>query len=77
MTSAQRAVIAVVAILAGIALATIGSFNEDSGLLTLGTTLVTAPLAYAFGDSNGEKRLARALTILKAERDLGADDAVQ
>lgn len=70
MTSRERFFIAVIALVCGVGLSVTSAVTGDQGLLALGTTLITAPVAYAFGDQNGEKRLARALTVLEAEKRL-------
>lgn len=68
MTATGRAVVAVVALVMGAVLVIIGALEHDSGSTTAGVAIVGPVLGYAFGDRNGERRLASALTILQAER---------
>lgn len=67
MTSAGRSLIAIIALIGGIALTAIGAFTHDGGSQAAGASIITGVLGFAFGDRNGEKRLAAALTVLSAE----------
>lgn len=68
MTSSGRVAIAIVALIVGAALAALGSIQHDGASQTTGAAMMTAVLGYAFGDRNGEKRLASAITVLAAEQ---------
>lgn len=67
MTTSARSVLAIVALVAGVCLIALGSITHDAGAAAPGGAMVTLVLGYAFGDRNGEKRLAAALNVLQAE----------
>lgn len=67
MTATGRVWLAIVALVSGVALIALGSITHDAGATAPGGAMVTLVLGYAFGDRNGEKRLAAALTVLQAD----------
>lgn len=67
MTTAARSWLAIIALVAGVGLIALGTLTHDNGPTVPGGAMVTLVLGYAFGDRNGEKRLAAALNVLQAE----------
>lgn len=68
MTSEGRTVIAVVALVLGTVLVVMGAIQGAPESTTAGASAISLVLGYVFGDRNGEKRLAAALTVLDAQQ---------
>lgn len=75
MTAQGRAIVAGLGLVLGAMLVVLGSIQRDAGPTTAGVGLIGPILGYVFGDRNGEKRLASAMTVLQADRVKTANDA--
>lgn len=68
MTERSRFIIAIVGLILGVALIIVGVLADNGqSATTAGSAATALILGYVFGDRNGEKRLAAALTVLEAE----------
>lgn len=76
MTPAGRTIIAVTALVASAVLIALGTLTSNGGAATTaGASMITLVLGYVFGDRNGEKRLAAALTVAQAQPNIAAQTA--
>lgn len=71
MTPQGRTLIAMVLVIGGFVLIVVGVLKggtDGTTAIASGTGFITLVGGYAFGDRNGEKRLAAALTVLDAQQ---------
>ena len=69
MTSTGRTVIAIVALVIGGVLVIVGTLGtHGDGAVAAGSSMIALITGYVFGDRNGEKRLASALTVMAADK---------
>lgn len=70
MTPNGRTVLAITALVLGVALIALGVLVPDAArgaeARTVGAATITLVIGYVFGDRNGEKRLASALVVANA-----------
>lgn len=76
MTPKGRTIIAAVAIVCAVALLMVGAFAQHGEATTAaGASTLALVLGYVFGDRNGEKRLAAALTVAQADTNVASQTA--